>query len=86
MLICESCKQQFKIYEDFDIHYEKTGHEKFIEVDKNRWDKDEKHIIQAIDDLVKKGFYQYGNDENGNLVIERGPNAHLIDKEKKSST
>ncbi len=71
MIICESCKQKFKIHDDFKIHYEKTGHDKFIEVDKTDFDKTMDSLSKAIDDLVKKGDYRYDNDEKGNLVIKR---------------
>ena len=71
MIICGSCKQQFPIQEDFQIHYDKTGHEKFMEVDKTESENVAKLVAKAIDDLVKKGDYRYDNDENGNLVIKR---------------
>ena len=71
MLICESCNQQFNIYEDFQIHYDKTGHEKFMEIDKTESEKIAKLVAKAIDDLVKKGDYRYDNDKNGNLMIRR---------------
>ena len=71
MIICESCKQQFNIYDDFQIHCDNTGHTMFIEVDETESEKTIKLISKAIDDLVKKGHYRYDNDENGNLVIKR---------------
>ena len=74
MIICESCKQQFNIYDDFQIHFDKTGHAKFIEVEQTESEKIIKLISKAIDNLVKKGLYRYDNDENGKLVIKRNYN------------
>ena len=71
MFICDTCKEQFNIFEDFHIHYEKTGHEKFLEMDKMEWEKSAKLISKIIDELVRKGEYQYDNDENGRLMITR---------------